>query len=506
MMRSRVNKQQGEQIMRKFTKFATTGLLLLSLVVSLLSFPVEVQALSYSTSSNSGTRDQVCTSLSGTGAASYYTGSYTYATLSGQSQSALLQSLRKLMTDTHKRSSSYGDCRDMATQTDCENGNGKIVTLYTSYTADYSEYNGGNGWNREHVWPKSLGGFETSGPGADLHHIRPSENRTNSDRGNLKYGNVSGGSASNGNLSGTLGGYKGSYYEPLDNVKGDVARICLYVYVRYGGSWSKCSSITNVFQSVDVLLEWMAIDPVDTWEMGRNEVVAAYQGNRNVFIDYPELAWTLFGRQAPKNMSTPSGNAASGNTGSGNSGNSGNTGNSGNSGNSGTTKPTACTHTTTELRNVKQATCQEEGYSGDTHCTKCGKKLASGKATAKTGHTETLANQKEATCAEAGYTGDTVCSVCNVTLETGKEIPKSHSHTFGDWATTKQPTATEAGEKTRTCEVCGFQHKDVLYPIGGSSEPYEPETPSIWIWVGIGAAGCAIVVAVTVILLKKKKK
>ena len=75
MMRSRVNKQQGEQIMRKFTKFATTGLLLLSLVVSLLSFPVEVQALSYSTSSTSGTRDQVCTSLSGTGAASYYTAS-----------------------------------------------------------------------------------------------------------------------------------------------------------------------------------------------------------------------------------------------------------------------------------------------------------------------------------------------------------------------------------------------------------------------------------------------
>lgn len=498
--------------MRKFTKFATTGLLLLSLVVSLLSFPVEVQALSYSTSSNSGTRDQVCTSLSGTGAASYYTGSYTYATLSGQSQSALLQSLRKLMTDTHTKTSSYPDCRDMATKTDCENGNGKVTLIYTSYSATMNEY---NGWNREHVWPKNLGGFNTSGPGADLHHIRPSDASVNSTRGNKKYGYANGGTEKYGSnpASGCLGGYYNStYFEPLDNVKGDVARICLYVHVRYGGEWSQCSKITNVFQSVDVLLEWMAIDPVDTWEMGRNEVVAAYQGNRNVFIDYPELAWTLFGRQAPKNMSTPSGNAASGNTGSGNSGNSGNTsnsgnsGNTGNSGNSGTTKPTACTHTTTELRNVKQATCQEEGYSGDTHCTKCGKKLASGKATAKTGHTETLANQKDATCAEAGYTGDTVCSVCNVTLETGKEIPKSHSHTFGDWATTKQPTATEAGEKTRTCEVCGFQHKDVLYPIGGSSEPYEPETPSIWIWVGIGAAGCAIVVAVTVILLKKKKK
>lgn len=490
--------------MRKFTKFATTGLLLLSLVVALLSFPVEVQALSYSTSSNSGTRDQVCTSLEGTSAASYYTGSYTYDILSNQDQNTLLQSLRTLMRSTHTYLSSYNDCHYKADKTDCENGNGKVTLIYTSYSAGMDEW---NGWNREHVWPKSLGGKTDSNGtgGADMHHIRPSDATVNSTRGNKKYGYANGGKAAYGSnpASGCLGGYYSStYYEPLDNVKGDVARICLYVYVRWGSDWG-ANSITQVFQSVDVLLEWMAIDPVDTWEMGRNEVVAAYQGNRNVFIDYPELAWTLFGRQAPKNMSTPSGNAASGNTGSGNTGNSGNSGNSGNTGSSGTTKPTACTHATTELRNVKQATCQEEGYTGDTHCTKCGKKLSDGKVTEKTGHTETLANQKDATCAEVGYTGDTVCSVCNVTLETGKEIPKSHSHTFGDWATTKQPTDTEVGEKARTCQVCGFRHAETLYPTG-ISKP-ETETPSIWIWVGVGAAGCAIVIAVTVILLKRKK-
>ena len=199
--------------------------------------------------------------------------------------------------------------------------------LYTSYQGSQSQYNGGNGWNREHVWPKSLGGFETSGPGADLHHIRPTENKTNSDRGNKKYGIANGGTVSKGNLSGLTGGKYVSYYEPLDNVKGDVARICLYVYVRYGGSYSKCSSITNVFQSVDVLLEWCALDPVDTWEMGRNEVVEAYQGNRNVFIDYPEFAWLIFDKTPPADMTTPSGNT-------GNSGNSGNSGNAG-SGNGG---------------------------------------------------------------------------------------------------------------------------------------------------------------------------
>ena len=299
--------------------YLNNAVALLLLIVFVLSSYIPVTAAgqtSYSTSSNSGQRDVVCTSLEGTGAEDYYTGDYTYENLSNMSSSVLLNSLRTLMTSTHKKNSSYDDCKSMAAKTDSEKNNGKITMIYTSYQGTHSEYNSGNGWNREHVWPKSLGGFETSGPGADLHHIRPSENLTNSNRGNKKYGNVSSGTTSTGNISGLRGGeYAGNYYEPLDNAKGDVARICLYVYVRYGGSYSKCSSITNVFQSVDVLLEWCALDPVDTWEMGRNEVVEAYQGNRNVFIDYPELAWALFGKSSPANMSTPSGGASIGGNG-----------------------------------------------------------------------------------------------------------------------------------------------------------------------------------------------
>ena len=105
------------------------------------------------------------------------------------------------------------------------------------------------------------------------------------------------------------GVYSGGYFEPHNNVKGDVARICLYVYARWGSDFTKCSDITNVFESVDVLLEWCEMDPVDTWEMGRNEVVESIQGNRNVFIDYPELAWILFDREIPADMTTPSGEA-----------------------------------------------------------------------------------------------------------------------------------------------------------------------------------------------------
>ncbi len=284
------------------------SLLVLFLLVQCLAGTVTVSAAgtlqyNYSDSSNSGKRDEDATTLNGTGAADYYTGSYAFSNLSAQSSSSLLRSLRTLLTSTHKKNSSYDNCQDMADQTDCQNNNGKVTLLYTNLITTSTN------WNREHVWPKSLGGFNTSGPGADMHHIRPSDNLVNNNRGSLKFGEVSGGKESIGGnaASGILGGYfNDTYFEPLDNVKGDVARICLYMYVRYGASHSKCSSITNVFQSVDVLLAWCLLDPVDTWELGRNEVVEAYQGNRNVFIDYPEYAWLLFGRSVPANYTTPS--------------------------------------------------------------------------------------------------------------------------------------------------------------------------------------------------------
>ncbi len=146
-----------------------------------------------------------------------------------------------------------------------------------------------------------------------------------------------------------VGGYSaGGYFEPLDNVKGDVARICLYVYVRWAKDFPQCKDITRVFQSVDVLLEWCAEDPVDTWEMGRNEVVQSIQGNRNVFIDYPELAWLLFDREIPENMTTPSG------------------------------KANPCPHANTCVKNKVDASCGADGYSGDTYCADCNELLTNG--------------------------------------------------------------------------------------------------------------------------------
>lgn len=288
-------------------------LLLLALILSLGVPSVAAPAVQheYSKEANSGIRNEVCTTLLGTSASSYYTGEYDFDVLSAQSGDALLQTLRAFMTDTHTYKTSYDECRDYADETDCENADGTTINLlYSAYISNFGEYinNTPKGWNREHVWPKSRGGFNTSGAGADLHHIRPTDSSINGQRGNELYGEPASGKQVTGTVvtGNALGGTSdNTYFEPLDFAKGDVARICLYVYVRYGGELSKCASITNIFQSVDVLLSWCEMDPVDTWEMGRNEVVQAIQGNRNVFIDYPELAWLLFDREVPENMQTP---------------------------------------------------------------------------------------------------------------------------------------------------------------------------------------------------------
>ena len=457
--------------MRKFTKSAIALLLSFILIISsatpifAVSKDSSGQPLQYSSEYNSGERHVVCTTLDGTSAESYYTGSYTYENLEKLSSSSLKSTLKTLMTNTHKKTTSYDDCHDMADRTDCENEDGRVVLFYTSYSATMSDWiSGSTGWNREHVWPQSLGGGNTSGGGADLHHIRPDDNKTNGTRSSYPFGEVNGGKAVTGSSTvGSLtGGYVGGgYMEPHDNVKGDVARICLYVLVRWGSSWG-AESITEVFQSVDVLLDWCELDPVDTWEMGRNEVVQDIQGNRNVFIDYPELAWLLFDEEIPSNMTTPSGKASGGSSSGGS---------------------TSCSHSNTTIKNQVSATCGKDGYTGDLCCVACNQIITKGKAISATGehsfsawvesgnketrtcstcgktesrdvackHTVTsIKNQTSATCGKAGYTGDTYCVGCGVTITYGTSISATGIHSYNAWV-----IDVESNTKTRSCNVCG---------------------------------------------------
>ena len=346
-----------ENKMRNIKKSIIALILLISVIAyTIVPVSAATEPASYSKTANSGERGVVCTTLDGTSADDYYTDSYTYDRLADLSASELLLQLRGLMTSTHTYQSSYDDCHYKADKTDCENGDGKVLLIYTSYSATMSQW---NGWNREHVWPKSLGGNTTTGGGADMHHIRPSDAGVNSSRGNKKYG-YAGSNATEkygtNPATGYLGGtYNSTYFEPVDEVKGDVARICLYVYVRWGSAWG-ATDVTKVFQSVDVLLEWCALDPVDTWEMGRNEVIENIQCNRNVFIDYPELAWLIFDREIPTNMTTPSGEAGEGSSSGGSSGGS-------------TTTP--CTHNWSEMV-IKIPATETAPGEGERSCKNCG--------------------------------------------------------------------------------------------------------------------------------------
>lgn len=128
-----------------------------------------------------------------------------------------------------------------------------------------------------------------------------------------------------------------------------------------------------------------------------------------------------------------------------------------------TTEIAATGHQHTGIRNKKEATCKEEGYTGDTYCTDCGAKVSSGQAIAKIDHT--WDNGKVTTKATCEHTGvrTYTCSVCGETKE--EEIPKT-DHTYDEGTVTKKPTCTETGIKTYTCTVCGATKTEEIAATG----------------------------------------
>ncbi len=151
---------------------------------------------------------------------------------------------------------------------------------------------GSSGWNREHIWAKSRGNFGTKpGAGTDGHHLRASDAKENGNRANLNFADVNGPRTKNG-----------SFYEPPKSAKGDVARAVFYMAVRYGfkvdnsGSDSKEARIGKL----EDLLKWNELDPVDPYEIRRNNIIYGYQNNRNPFIDHPELVKYIFGNKKDK--------------------------------------------------------------------------------------------------------------------------------------------------------------------------------------------------------------
>ncbi|MBP3304861.1 MAG: endonuclease [Oscillospiraceae bacterium] len=443
---------------------------------------------------NWGARGETCGFLSPK-AVSFYTGSYTYDTLSANSggtgtsdayTSNLYKALQNMMKSEHSYETSYESTKEMYAYTDCvSNDTSKLSSFYSGGMVGSAWVSGGTTYNREHTWPKSKCLGKNFNDKNDVMMLRPTIVSENRSRDNTAYGESSG------------------YFDPGVSVRGDCARIVLYVYVRWGNTkymWGK----SGVIENLNVLLKWMQEDPVDTWEMGRNDAVASITGTRNVFVDYPEYAWLLFGKEIPSGMTTPSGEAK------------GSTGGSGGTG--GTV--TGCTHSRTELRNVKEATCAAEGYTGDTCCALCGKLLSRGQAAPKSSeHTPEAVNAKPASCGEAGYSGDTVCSVCGEILETGTALRPTGGHNRGDWVVVKKATETETGLKERVCIVCGAKETKEIPMLAGATEAPGEDTDAPgndttsrspdWLMIVLIAAGCCILIGggvILIIFLKTRRK
>ncbi len=222
-----------------------------------------------------------------------------YSGINTQTGTTLLKALRTIITETHTNKTSYGDCKtpSIVAKTDGDPNRSGYIILFWSGLSVPSTWDGGTTWNREHVWPQSQGWFSTSGAGADLHHIRPTDASVNTSHGNRPYSVISGGSfvktsSTNGSIT-TECKTGGNYFEPCDERKGDTARIIFYLLTRY--SEADSYAITKVASSMSMLLEWNATDPVDDSETRRNEAVYDIQGNRNPFIDYPEFADMIWG-------------------------------------------------------------------------------------------------------------------------------------------------------------------------------------------------------------------
>ncbi len=258
----------------------------------------------------------------GNPASPYYTG--VNWSLTGMN---LKTELATKITISHTRFLTYSEDWGATQATDLNPTNSDNVLLLYGFSAttcpnsssddnNHRERNslsngGGNvcEWNREHVYAKSLGtpalvdGALTSvdsDAGEDAHHLRSCDVDRNGNRGNLKFAQGSGNSSTV-----TNGWYPG------DEWKGDVARMMMYMYLRYPtqclpinvGTGATVSTDTNMIQ---LFLQWNAEDPVSIYEDNRNtyhgNINNPYaQGNRNPFIDNPYLATVIWGGPAAQN-------------------------------------------------------------------------------------------------------------------------------------------------------------------------------------------------------------
>ena len=200
----------------------------------------------------------------------------------------LYQSLSNFTTLQHTNRLEYSDRHDYLYDADADPDDASMVILmYSGESRPDDEYqlgdlDGDESYNTEHIYPQSrLNNDEAAN---DLHHMRVADYDINGER--LNYPFTDG--------SGTYELINGNSWYPGDDWRGDVARMVMYVNLRYGDDFDEVGSL-------DLFLEWNREDPVSAFEIQRNNVIEGAQGNRNPFIDNPYLATLIWGGDAAEN-------------------------------------------------------------------------------------------------------------------------------------------------------------------------------------------------------------
>ena len=197
--------------------------------------------------------------------------------------------------------------------------NGKVWDMYSNNSYNFSNGAGATkGMNIEHSVPKSWWGDaydETATPltrfkydgSYDLHHLTPSDADANMAKSNYPLGVVDSPSFDNGVTkvgTGQANGRATNLFEPADEYKGDFARMYLYFVTCYQDYSWKSSALSMFAQNSyptlntygqSLLLKWHRQDPVSQKEIDRNNAVYSFQGNRNPFIDYPNMVEYIWG-------------------------------------------------------------------------------------------------------------------------------------------------------------------------------------------------------------------
>ncbi|NRA13209.1 MAG: endonuclease [Crocinitomicaceae bacterium] len=226
----------------------------------------------------------------------------------------LLKDKLHLIIDNHTEfpyTSSGTDVWDILKETDKDTSNpNNVLLLYSGWSVDANqEFNGGTGWNREHVWAKSRGDFGTaSGPGTDVHALRPCDITVNAARGNRWFAECSTEYIDGDGTTGSYMSFSSWVWKPNDQVKGDVARMIFYMATRYEGTNGEpdlevidsipSDDFTNapIHAKFSDLYQWHLEDPVDDWERNRNDIIHyQFQNNRNPYIDHPEYVYEVWG-------------------------------------------------------------------------------------------------------------------------------------------------------------------------------------------------------------------